>query len=209
MKGASRLHIGADNIKAHLGTADQPPILHIASHAVASDTTPEQSRIVFSSQARGGSLDEALYLREAYALPLTGVELAVLSACETELGPQVRGEGVQSFSRAFLAAGARSTVSTLWRVADEPTANFMELLYHFLDQGETRAEALRLTKLSFLRSGLDVAHPHYWAPFVLAGDAFQPLPRVVSWWLVGSAVSVAAGLLGLMRRGIRRRDGRP
>ena len=71
--------------------------------------------------------------------------------------PEMRGEGVQSFSRAFLAAGARSTVTTLWRVADGPTAEFMTVFYHHLQLGEPRAEALRQAKLRFIRSGTALA----------------------------------------------------
>ncbi len=82
----------------------------------------EQSRILFSPASAGGPSDDP-YLREAYELPLArrGVGLS-WSACDTARGRLVRGEGVESFSRALLAAGARSTVTTLWRVDDGATA---------------------------------------------------------------------------------------
>jgi hypothetical protein len=133
------------------------------------------------------------------------VELAVLSACETERGPMLRAEGVQSFSRAFLAAGARSTVTTLWRVADGPTADFMAVFYHQLQRGLTRDEALRQAKLRFLQSGNALADPHYWSAFVLTGVGSRPVPRAVSWALLtgigaGAALVVGGGVAVWWRR---------
>jgi hypothetical protein len=116
----------------------------------------------------------------------------------------VRGEGVQSFSRAFLAAGARSTVTTLWRVADAPTADFMRLFYSRLAQGETKAAALRAAKLSFLRAGNQLAQPQYWAAFVLTGDGRVPIPRVFSWLSIAAATILVGGLIFLYRH--RRRS---
>jgi CHAT domain-containing protein len=65
-----------------------------------------------------------LFLRELYDLNLNGVRLATISACDTERGKIIRGEGVQAFSRALLSAGAASSLTTLWRVDDELTAEF-------------------------------------------------------------------------------------
>ena len=194
--GAVVLHIGPDNLKAALFQAgERAPILHLATHAAANADAMEQSRIVFSPPAGSGSSADYLFLRDAYKLPLTGVELAVLSACDTERGPLLRGEGVQTFSRAFLAAGARSTVTTLWRVADRPTANLMRIFYHHLQRGVARDEALRRAKLRMLESGSTLAHPHFWAAFVLTGDGLRPVPRSVSWpvFLLITMIPVVAG----------------
>ena len=149
----------------------------------------EQSRILFSA-ARPGGAAEYLFLKEAYELPLQKVELAVLSACDTERGRVSTGEGIESFSRAFLAAGARSTVTTLWRVPDAATASFMRVFYHHLQRGATRAEALRQAKLRFLESGTALAHPHYWAAFVLTGDGVQPVSTALRWQTIVIAVLV-------------------
>jgi CHAT domain-containing protein len=209
LAGAEELHLGPDNRKEYLlrSTGDAP-ILHIASHATADTVSIERSRIQFSrsSSAADDHQESAdyLYLREVYELPLGNVELAVLSACDTERGRVVRGEGVQSFSRAFLAAGAKSTVTTLWRVADAPTANLMAVFYYHLQRGETRAEALRRAKLVFLQSASPLAHPHYWGAFVLTGDGLRPVPRALSWTTLVVSVAVAgavacAGALRLRR----------
>jgi tetratricopeptide (TPR) repeat protein len=207
LSGTAALHLGHDNRKAHLlAQGEQAPVLHIASHAAADTSVLEQSRILFSPASAGEPADY-LFLREAYELPLDEVELVVLSACDTERGRFMRGEGVQSFSRAFLAAGARSTVTTLWRVADGPTANFMEVFYHHLQRGLPRAEALREAKLRFLESGSTLAHPHYWAAFVLTGEGLRPIPRAVPWTWV-AAIGIVVGAIGCGAVGSRVRSRR-
>ena len=207
LAGRAALHVREDNRKALLLEASDAPILHVATHAMADARAMEQSHLVFSAVGGAESDADYLFLNEAYELPLQGVELAVLSACDTERGPFVRGEGVQSFSRAFLAAGARSTVTTLWRVADGPTAEFMTVFYHHLQQGLARDEALRRAKLAFAGSGTALADPHFWAAFVISGDALAPVPRAVPWmWLLAPPVG-ALGALALVahRRRARRR----
>jgi tetratricopeptide (TPR) repeat protein len=197
--GAAALHLGRDNRKTHLlnAGAERAPVLHLATHARADTDALEQSRIVFSAADDSDGADY-LFLKEAYELPLAGVEMAVLSACDTERGRLVSGEGVQSFSRAFLAAGARSTVTTLWRVADRPTAELMNVFYHHLQRGQPRTEALRLAKVRFLRSDTALRHPHYWAAFVMTGDGTRPIPRAVTWRALAVATAVAAGVIGVL-----------
>jgi CHAT domain-containing protein len=180
--GAEQIYLGAENRKSHLfDSRERAPVLHLATHASADPIVMERSRILFSPPPGSRAGADYLFLREAYDLRLTGVELAVLSACDTERGPMLNGEGVQSFSRAFLAAGARSTVTTLWRVADSPTADFMKIFYHHLQRGVPRDEALRRAKLRFLEADSTLAHPHFWAAFVLTGDGLRPIPRAMTW----------------------------
>jgi hypothetical protein len=89
LAGRAALHLGADNRKALLmAGGERAPILHLATHAVADDSALERSRIMFSPPAGSKSGADYLFLKEAYALPLDGVELAVLSACDTERGPR-------------------------------------------------------------------------------------------------------------------------
>jgi tetratricopeptide (TPR) repeat protein len=207
LAGRAELHLGADDRKAALLQRSSAPLLHLATHAVADINAMEQSRLLFSPAA-GDAPADYLFLKEAYDLPLEDVELAVLSACDTERGQLVRGEGVQSFSRAFLAAGARSTVTTLWRVADRPTAELMRIFYRHLQRGLPRDEALRQAKLSFAQSGGALAHPHYWAAFVLTGEALQPIQRAVPWsWIplsIGGVLLAAAAAVAMLRRARRR-----
>ena len=206
LAGRAALHLGADNRKALLTAGgERAPILHLATHAVADDSALERSRIMFSPPAGSSGGADYLFLKEAYALPLDGVELAVLSACDTERGRVVRGEGVESFSRAFLAAGARSTVTTMWQVADRPTAEFMEVFYHHLQRGERRDEALRRAKLRFVQSGNELADPHFWAAFALSGEALRPIPRAISWTTVAIAGAGPLLAFALIRARVSRR----
>ena len=193
------MFIGAENRKSRLVNGTQAPtILHLATHARASTTDLEASRIMFSPAAAGGPADY-LSLREVYDLNLSSVELAVLSACETERGPHQRGEGVQTFSRAFLAAGALTTVTTMWRIPDAPTADFMRLFYRYLQDGEPRVDALRRAKLSMLKVDA-LSAPHYWAPFALTGEGARPIPRPLGWTPFAAAT---AGILALPWFGFR------
>ncbi len=204
--GRSILFLGANDRKQHLDDPSTPPLLHVASHAFVDPGAIEQSRILFSANEARGPADY-LFLKEAYELPFSGVELAVLSACDTERGRPLAGEGIESFSRAFLAAGAKSTVTTLWRVPDDTTAAFMRLFYHHLQRGASRAEALRLAKLRFLRGAAPLNDPHYWAAFVLTGDGLRPVSTALRWSSIALASAAAVVLLALLLLWRMRRAG--
>lgn len=134
--------------------------LHFAAHARVSDRRPEETHLVLS----GGTLD----LATIRGLRLHS-ELVTLSACETALGRRVRGEGVIGLSHAFLAAGARATLVTLWRIADQSAAEFMKDFYQELHAGSPAAEALLAVRRRWIQAGSARDHPSQWAPFVLVG----------------------------------------
>ncbi|MDX2246769.1 MAG: CHAT domain-containing tetratricopeptide repeat protein [Bacteroidia bacterium] len=144
-------------------------IIHISSHAQVNDDQPMFSRIVFSSPE--DSLEDGfLEVAELYHLQI-GAEMVVLSACETGIGKLIRGEGIASLARGFTYAGARSMVTTLWRVNDAATMEIMQDFYRFLKEGKTKDEALREAKLLYLdRSDNLLAHPYYWSAYVPMGD---------------------------------------
>jgi CHAT domain-containing protein len=96
-------------------------------------------------------------------------ELVVLSACETGLGKEVRGEGLIGLTRAFLYAGTPSVAVSLWKVEDRSTAELMARFYRHLKDGRTKAGALRQAQLDLI-GDKKFAHPYYWAPFVLVGE---------------------------------------
>lgn len=204
--GRHLVFAGAGNVKPRIAGAltAHPLVLHMATHGVADLANAERSRLLFSPSSPGGPL-EALFLREIYDLPLVGVELAVFSACDTERGPVLRGEGVQGFSRALLAAGAHSAVTSLWRVSDAATAVLMREFYLRLQQGDDRAEALAAAKRAVMAVP-SLAHPHYWAAFVLTGDD-GPIPRAPLWSSVAGVALIAlsavmAGVVIRRRRAI-------
>jgi CHAT domain-containing protein len=114
--------------------------------------------------------DGYLQLYEIYELPLA-CELAVLSACGTQRGRRVPGEGVFALARGFQAAGARRVVASLWEVGDESTASlvggfFARLAKADSDPGYSRA--LRDARRR-VRSDRRWSDPFYWAPFTLSG----------------------------------------
>jgi len=80
-----------------------------------------------------------------------------------------RGEGVFGLTRAFFYAGAQSVLSSLWKIDDRVSAEFMALFYQHLAEGKNKALALRLTKLEMMKS--KYKSPFYWAAFILNGDA--------------------------------------
>lgn len=134
--------------------------LHFATHALADAGWPGRARLLMAD----GPLDIPA-IRE---LELRA-DLVTLSACETGLGRRVPGEGVLGLTHAFLSAGARGVLVTLWQVRDRSAARFMDAFYRRLRQGDPPAEALRLARRSFVQAGGTDAHPARWAPYVLVG----------------------------------------
>jgi CHAT domain-containing protein/tetratricopeptide (TPR) repeat protein len=191
--GGKKIFLGSDDRKQAFfdATGLHPALLHVSTHAIADLDNPELSRLLFSPDAQGQP-NNYVFLKELYGLDLRGISLATLSACDTERGRLVPGEGVQAFSRALISAGSRATLTTLWRVPDQPTEEFMKQFYFFLlKEHKPKSEALRLAKLKFLHSGSELSHPRYWAAFVLNGDGDEPVPRFIPW----QAFPIAAGLL--------------
>jgi len=198
--GKTKLFLGSTDLKRIFLSAEAngAPILHVSTHAFADADNPENSRILFSPESPQEQPDN-VFLRELYELKLDRVSLATLSACNTERGKMIRGEGIQGFSRALLSSGSRSALTTLWRVDDQPTSEFMKQFYHYaIQEHQSKAEALRSAKLTFLRSGTGLGNPTNWAGFVLNGDGFGTLPTFVSWTQILAALAaiVAAGIVG-------------
>jgi CHAT domain-containing protein len=208
-RGASLLFLRQEDLKQTFltGAANSAPLLHVSTHAFADGDRPEDSRLLFSAENAEESVDTApayVFLRELYDLDLTHVNLATISACDTEHGKIIRGEGAQAFSRALLSAGAHSSVTALWRVDDKSTAEFMQQFYYFLlEENKPKAEALRLAKLKFAQSNSGFNNPSVWAAFVLNGDGQTPVPRVISWreLALGTAVLAATLLIFIFTAG--------
>ena len=157
----SVLYLGREATKKNV---DQNPFLrstpriHFALHGTVNEARPELSGLELS--------DGRLRVPEIFNLKMNA-DLLTLSACETALGREVHGEGVIGLTRAFLYAGARSIVVSLWPVAERSTPDLMYNMYRSLAAG--KAEALRRAKLEMISSG-KFSEPYYWAPFILSGD---------------------------------------
>jgi CHAT domain-containing protein len=118
--------------------------------------------------------DGILTAEEIASLDLSGVEWAVLSACDTGVGEVRAGEGVFGLRRAFQVAGARTLIMSLWPVEDEATRAWMRELYtkRFVN-GMTTIDSVHEASLALLEqrreAGLST-HPFYWAGFIASGD---------------------------------------
>jgi CHAT domain-containing protein/tetratricopeptide (TPR) repeat protein len=145
-------------------------IVHFATHGLLNSDHPELSGVVLSLvDDQGRPQDGFLRLYEIYNMKL-GADLVVLSACQTALGKDIRGEGLVGLTRGFMYAGAPTVVATLWSVKDEATAELMKRFYRgMLKDGLKPAAALRAAQLSMLHEPRWSA-PQFWAGFVIQGE---------------------------------------
>ncbi len=145
-------------------------IVHIATHGLLDAERPELSALIFSLvDEQGKPQDGFLRAHEIYNLNLPA-ELVVLSACETGLGKQIRGEGLVGLTRGFMYAGAPRVVVSLWSVSDRATSELMAKFYRKLLTEKARpAEALRAAQIAMWNEGRWRA-PYYWAAFTLQGE---------------------------------------
>ncbi len=136
--------------------------------------------------------------------------LCFLSGCESASGKTLPGEGVQGMAGAFLAAGAKSVVATLWPVDDRVTRELVRQFYRGIERGETAGAALAKAQTS-IRAARATSAPFYWAGFVLVGEPETKVPLTRRQWpprllaLSGGALLLLSGMLGLLwpRRGAR------
>ncbi|NET24581.1 CHAT domain-containing tetratricopeptide repeat protein [Okeania sp. SIO1I7] len=145
-------------------------IVHFATHGLLNETQPELSGLVLSLYNETGKETPGfLQLNDIFNLEMPA-ELVVLSACETGVGEEIRGEGLVSLTRGFMYAGAKRVVVSLWSVEDNSTAELMENYYQkMLETDKNPVEAMRETQLEMLSSENWKA-PYYWAPFVVQGE---------------------------------------
>jgi CHAT domain-containing protein/tetratricopeptide (TPR) repeat protein len=201
--GNATLLDGADAAEARLdalaraGELAEFGVIHFATHAIIDDRRPERSALVLSQVGLPDPLEAAMAGEPIYDGLLTAKEmlhgwslhseLVALSACETAVGTEVKGEGHVGFAHVLIQTGARSLIVGLWKVDDTATSLLMHRFYeNWLGEHRgqradaegsptTKAEALREAKL-WLSALTDETgerpykHPYYWAGFVLIGD---------------------------------------
>ena len=145
-------------------------VVHFATHGLLDSEHPDLSGLVLSLvDEKGAPRDGFLRMHEIYNLRLPA-DLVVLSACQTALGRDIRGEGLFGVTRGFMYAGARRVVASLWQVDDESTAELMKRFYRaMLEEHRRPADALRTAQLELSRNRRWSA-PFYWAGFVLQGE---------------------------------------
>jgi CHAT domain-containing protein len=149
---------------------DQYQIVHFATHGLINNRHPELSGIVLSLvDEKGQSQNGFLRLYEIYNLKLKA-DLVVLSACQTAVGQEIRGEGLLGLTRGFMYAGAPRIVATLWQVDDRATSELMKRFYQkMLGEGLRPAAALKAAQVS-MQADKRWSSPHFWAAFTVQGE---------------------------------------
>ncbi len=206
VSGPKRVLVGKDATEAAVRSTRSPKVLHLATHGFFLPDKPEDDalpdplgrgrRPLFRGGAEGPLARSGLALAganhaaevtsgddgiltalEVTTMDLYGTDLAVLSACETALGRIRDGEGVFGLRRAFVLAGTRNLVISLWRVSDRITRDLMQRFYRSYEQGTPVAQALRDAEVQTIASLRDAnsagaQHQPYapvnlWAPFIV------------------------------------------
>jgi len=182
-------------------------VVHFATHAMLDDDHPELSGILLSMvDEKGQQQNGYVQLRDVYNLKLP-VDLVVLSACQSGVGKDVKGEGLISLTRGFMYAGASGVVASLWKVDDEATAELMKHFYEGLFKKTlTPAAALREAQLA-IRQQKRWQEPYYWAGFVIQGryDATLNQSRLTPTIKLAVLISSVAALLVVIFLAMRRR----
>lgn len=145
-------------------SSQSPNFLHIATHGNLDSSYPRASYLLLA----GGDERSRLRIPDIYGLPLQGTDLVVLSACQTALGEVEPGSEVTSLADAFLVAGSRAVVASLWSVADSSTRQFMQVFYQ-QRRSQTCGMAFQAAQRELMQQPR-TSHPFFWAPFVLIGD---------------------------------------
>jgi CHAT domain-containing protein len=163
------LLLGSKATESAIKRADlaQYRIIHLAVHAFASNQDPNRSALVLLSDPAAGE-DGFLQASEIVQLHLNA-DLVTLSACDTGVGLIEGEEGIAALSRAFLLAGAKAVVSTLWSINDAYSLVVMTHFYKHLAAHEPAAEALTHAKRDTMREFGPAAAPYYWAGFIFQG----------------------------------------
>ena len=187
--------LGDSALKVSIKTVKNPRVLHIATHGLFLEDVELESSQVFGFEQKKmienpllrsglfftgadnylkaeenkptGDENGLLTAYEAMNLNLDNTELVVLSACETGLGEIKNGEGVYGLQRAFLVAGARTIIMSLWNVSDQVTQELMIKFYTKWLAGKTKREAFREAQMEIME---DYPGFYYWGAFIMIGE---------------------------------------
>jgi CHAT domain-containing protein len=182
--GGGTMMLGAAATKAAFESQplNRYRIIHLAVHGIADSKEPEHAAVIL----RDDTTNQDGYLEPAEVARLhLNADLVTLSACETAVGRLQGQEGVANLTRAFLYSGAKTVVSTLWRIDDNYSLYLMKRFYQHLAEGQPKADSLTLAQRDLIAYFGPKTAPFYWAPFVLVGEpdarlALANLPRKAS-----------------------------
>lgn len=177
--------------------AHEYDILHLAMHTIMDDENPMYSKMAFT-QKNDSIEDGFLNTYELYNMKLNS-RMAVLSSCNSGSGKLHRGEGVMSLARGFIYSGCPSIIMTLWSVEDNSGVELMTSFYKNLLDGKTKAEAIRQSKIDFIKNADQLkAHPYFWSGYVVIGNN-SALFQSGMLWLILTTASIII-LLGVLFR---------
>jgi CHAT domain-containing protein len=176
-------------------------LIHVSTHGIIPNGNyPERSYLAFSPD----TADNGIFTMSEMDSVKLSADLVVLSACETAHGKYYGGEGLMSIAHAFLSAGAKNIVASLWQVNDSLTTDLMTAFYQNLKNGETVESALQKAKLLFAEGEkAQTAHPYYWAAFVFSSEdatAVRFTEGVAFWQKILSFLVVIAAAVYLYFR---------
>ena len=172
--------------KSFLETMGKYQVVQLYTHALANDTT---AQLYFS--------DSIIKASELTTQTLLPTELMVLSACQTGIGKDEKGEGVFSLARSFAMLGIPSTLTTLWKVDNQATYQITELFYQYLDEGLPKDLALQKAQNEYLLQNISgLGMPNFWAGYVLIGDSTSlDSHNYLMYWIVGILLLLILGYL--------------
>ncbi len=144
-------------------------MVHVATHSEVSEQDPLFSTIYLKNSNSSDTLesDQALYAYELFDTPLNS-EFIMLNSCSSGSGNYIQGSGIMGISRALRYAGAKSLALNLWSVNDKVASEFATDFYEYLNEGETKSEAIRKAKLNQIKGAN--ANPHFWGAYMMIGN---------------------------------------
>ena len=183
------------NKKHFIKNAPFASMIHIASHAEVNRANPDLSYIAFSNLKDSSKTDFILNVDEIYNLRLKA-NMIVLSACETAVGDLVKGEGMISLARAFIYAGAKNIVTSVWKITDSSTCQLMSYFYINLKNKKDKDQALNKALKEYIFHAVDQqrGHPKYWAAFIIIGNT-DPIDSGSDYkWLIAFGIILLLGV---------------
>ncbi len=154
------------NVKAQSEHVD---FLHLACHGIIDEDFPMDSGLALAATGETEGENGFLQVWEIFESLHLNARLVTLSACETGLGKNMGGEGIIGLNRAFLYAGAKSVVSSLWSIGDSSTSVLMTKFYSSIQKNKPLDKSLQKAQIKMMKSK-DYSHPFYWGGFVLNGN---------------------------------------
>jgi len=183
----SRIYIEKEANEKYFSETTDAHILHISTHGIVAQNDKEKEPLLKTALALTG-YNTSIKQEKDYgvmtglkiaSMDLNNTELVVLSACETAIGESDNVIGVSSLSRAFMIAGAKSTIASLWEVEDKSTKEFFELFYHKIQTQTNYAKAFKETQREMYHKLKNTKnHPLYWAGFSFFGRCDILLPTL-------------------------------